>query len=96
MVPGQRKWLAIANHHVTHFNPWKSQSLMVGRIPLEDINKHALLREIGLSTLGKLDKETIRLAAQLDIPHHEGAGGEENFIRRERSVSETRQEGQQS
>jgi hypothetical protein len=32
-----------------------------------------------LSALGKLDKETIKLVAQLEIPHHEGAGGEEDF-----------------
>ncbi len=34
---------------------------------------------ICLSALGKLDKETIRQAAQLNIPHHEGAEGEEDF-----------------
>jgi hypothetical protein len=29
--------------------------------------------------LGKLDNETIKIAAKLEIPHHEGAGGIEDF-----------------
>ncbi len=33
-----------------------------------------------MSALGKLDAETIRMAAKLEIPHHEGAGGAEDFI----------------
>jgi hypothetical protein len=61
-------------------NHGKINHLWWGRIPLEDITRHVLLRGIGLSALGKLDKETIRQAAQLDIPHHEGAGGEEDFV----------------
>jgi hypothetical protein len=54
-----------------------------GRIPLEDISKHVLIRGVGLSALGKLDDETIKLAAQQDIPHHPGAGGEEDFTDKE-------------
>ena len=57
----------------------KLNHLWWGRIPLEDLNKHVLIRGVGLSALGKLDRETIRLAALLEIPHHEGAGGEEDF-----------------
>ena len=56
-------------------NHGRMKHLWWGRIPLEDIEKHILVRNIGISALGKLDKETIRLAAQLNIPHHEGAGG---------------------
>ena len=51
-----------------------------GRIPLEDVNKHILIRGVKLSALGKLDAKTIRMAATLEIPHHEGAGGKEDFI----------------
>jgi hypothetical protein len=54
-----------------------------GRIPLEDISKHVLIRGVGLSALGKLDNETIKLAAQQDMPHHAGAGGEEDFTGKE-------------
>jgi hypothetical protein len=46
---------------------------------MEDVDKHILIRAIGLSALGKLDKTTIRLASQLEAPHHEGAGGVEDF-----------------
>ena len=37
------------------------------------------MRALGLSALGKFDKVTIKLAAQLDNPHHEGAGGVDDF-----------------
>ena len=47
------------------------------RIPLEDVDKHILIRGVGLSALGKLDKDNIKLVVKLDIPHHEGAGVED-------------------
>jgi hypothetical protein len=50
---------------------------------MEDVDKHLLVRAIGLSALGKLDKRTIKLASQLKIPHHEGAGGVEDFVDKE-------------
>ena len=50
---------------------------------MEDVDKHILVRGLGLSALGKLDKETVRIAAQLDVPHHEGAGGVEDFVDKE-------------
>ena len=45
----------------------KLNHLWWGRIPMEDVDKHILIRSIGLSALGKLDKTTIRLASQLEI-----------------------------
>ncbi len=33
--------------------------------------------------MGKFDKITIKLAVQLDIPHHEGAGGVDGFADKE-------------
>jgi hypothetical protein len=33
--------------------------------------------------LGRLHSTTIKLAAELDIPHHEGAGGAEDFVDRD-------------
>jgi hypothetical protein len=66
-----------------------------GRIPLEDIDKHVLIRGVGLSALGKLDRGFIELAAKLDIPHHDGAGGEEDFVDKG-VVPEARQESQHS
>ncbi len=50
---------------------------------MEDVDKHILVRGLGLSALGKLDSETVRIAAHLDVPHHEGAGGVEDFIDKE-------------
>jgi hypothetical protein len=47
---------------------------------MENVDKHILVRAIGLSALGKFDKITIKLAAQLEIPHHEGAGGVDDFV----------------
>ncbi len=64
-------------------NHGRMKHLWWGRIPLEDAEKHILVRDIGISALGKLDKETIMLAAQLNIPHHEGAGGEKDFVDKE-------------
>jgi hypothetical protein len=54
-----------------------------GRIPMEDVDKHILIRAIGMSALGKLNKTTIRLASLLSIPHHAGAGGVEDFVDRD-------------
>ena len=33
--------------------------------------------------MGRLDSTTVKLAAKLDIPHHEGAGGAEDFVDRD-------------
>ena len=41
------------------------------------------IRGVGLSATGKLDKGTIKIAANLEIPHHEGAGGVEDFVDKE-------------
>ena len=64
-------------------NHGKLNYLWWGRIPMEDVDKHLLVRAIGLSALGKLDKRTIKLASRLEIPHHEGAGGVEDFVDKE-------------
>ena len=50
---------------------------------MEDVDKHISVRGLGLSTQGKLDNETVRIAAHLDVPHHEGAGGIEDFADKE-------------
>ncbi len=50
---------------------------------MEDVDKHILVRGIWLSALGKLDNDTVKIAARLDVPHHEGAGGIEDFADQE-------------
>ncbi len=64
-------------------NHGKMKHLCWGRIPLEDVVKHILIRGVGLSALGKLDEDAIKLAANLNTPHHEGAGGEQDLDSRE-------------
>ncbi len=49
-------------------NHGRLNHLWWGRIPMEDVDKHILVRGLGLSALGKLDNETVKIAARLDIP----------------------------
>ncbi len=44
---------------------------------------HFLTRDVGLDATGKLDTNTINLASNLKILHHQGAGGEDDFITKE-------------
>ncbi len=64
-------------------NHGRMKHLWWGRIPLEDIDKHILIRGVGLSATRKLDKDTIKIAANLEIPHLEGAGEVEDFVDKE-------------
>jgi hypothetical protein len=50
-----------------------------GSIPLREIHQHILLRDVKLTALGLLDPRSMRLACTLNIPHHVGAGGEDDF-----------------
>ncbi len=64
-------------------NQGKMKHLWWGRIQLEDISKHILVRGVGLSALRKLDNDMIKLAVKLDFPHHESADGAEDFDKSE-------------
>ncbi len=57
----------------------RDKQLWWGRIPSEDIDKYILIRDVGLDASGKLDKITINLTVNLKLPHHQGAGGEDDF-----------------
>ena len=74
---GQR----IAKHNATSHKVYNH--LWWGKIPLEVIAEHVLIRDVGLNASGKLDKITLNLAAKLVLPHHVGAGGEEDFADKE-------------
>jgi len=50
-----------------------------GSIPLREIHQHILLRDVKLTALGLLDPRSMRLACTLNIPHHVGAGSEDDF-----------------
>ena len=58
----------------------KSTSLWTGKLPIGEWDKLALVRNVGLDSMGVLNSTSIKLAASLSIPHHEGAGGEEDFV----------------
>jgi hypothetical protein len=55
-------------------NHGRMKHLWWGKMPLEDIDKHILIRGVALSAMGKLDTETIKLAAKLEISHHARGG----------------------
>jgi len=41
------------------------------------------VRDVGLDATGKLDNISIKLISKLKIPHHQGAGGEDDFVSKE-------------
>ena len=64
-----------------------------GRIPIESLDDHILIRDVGLSALGKLDQKSIEMAAKLGIPHHQGAGTDDDPVESstfERGISKRR------
>ena len=50
---------------------------------MEDVINHILMRDVGLDATGKLDNISIKLTSKLKIPHHQGAGGEDDFVSKE-------------
>jgi hypothetical protein len=51
----------------------KKSLLWTGQIPISFLDEQLLIRNVGLSSQGKLDDTTANLAAKLKIPHHVGA-----------------------
>ena len=82
-----RTWCLERGKGAAVTNPPKSvhrtRDLWTGKIPLEEWNDHALIRNVGLNSLGTLDNSTIQLASSLELPHHLGAGGEDDFVSKE-------------
>ena len=54
-------------------NSKKRSSLWTGKIPTDFLDEQLLVRNVGLSSQGKLDDTTVNLAAKLKLPHHVGA-----------------------
>ena len=52
---------------------WGAQ--IAKKLPIGEWDELVLVRNIGLNSVGVLNSISIRLAASLEIPHHEGAGG---------------------
>jgi hypothetical protein len=51
----------------------RTERLWKGRIPTEHLDDHIVIRDIGLSAMGKLDQITRDLAARLDVSDQCGA-----------------------
>ena len=62
------------------FGSAKNADLWTGKLPIGEWDELALVRNVGLNSVGVLNSTSIKLAASLEIPHHEGAGGEDNFV----------------
>jgi len=58
----------------------KNANLWTGKLPIDEWDELVLVRNRGLNSIGVLNSTSIKLAASLDIPHHEGTGGEEDFV----------------
>jgi transposase InsO family protein len=54
-------------------------SLYTGRIPNNEIDQHLLIRNVALTNDGHLNRRTLSLAAALTRPHHQHAGGNDDF-----------------
>ncbi len=54
-------------------NSKKRSLLWTGKIPTDFLDEQLLVRNVGLSSQGKLDDTTVNLVAKLNLPHHVGA-----------------------
>ena len=71
-----RKTWSLADGSATTVAPINSRKrslLWTGKIPTDFLDEQLLVRNVGLSSQGKLDDTTINLAARLKISHHVGA-----------------------
>jgi hypothetical protein len=71
-----RKTWSLIDGRATTIAPAKSKkrsSLWTGKIPTDFLDEQLLVRNVGLSSQGKLDDTTVILAAKLKLPHHVGA-----------------------
>jgi hypothetical protein len=58
----------------------KHTILYTGKIPTAEIDQHVLIRNVSISTAGRLSADTIMMTAALRLPHHRGAGGTDDFV----------------
>ena len=58
----------------------KNSVLWTGKLPLTERGDLVLIKNIGLNSEGILNASSLKLAACLELPHHEGAGGVEDSI----------------
>jgi hypothetical protein len=58
----------------------RTKDLWTGKLPLSELDRLMLARDVGVNSEGHLDTAAAALASKLKIPHHVGADGEENFV----------------
>ena len=80
-----RTWcLRVDNRRPNKVAPTSASSLTndvySGQIPLTEAHQHVLFRGVQLDALGVLNPPSIRAALQVDLPHHHGAGGDDDFL----------------
>ena len=54
--------------------------LYKGRIPKSELDDHLLIRNVTISSSGRLKSKSLQLATALQIPHHLGAGGPDDYV----------------
>ena len=67
----------------------KSANLWTGKLLIDEWDKLALVRNVGLDSMGVLNSTSMNLAASPSTPHHEGAGGEGDFVSKGESMEST-------
>ena len=59
------------------------RDMWTGRMPLDQWDRLAPARNVGLDSQGRMNKSTVALASTLEAPHHQGAGGADDFASQE-------------
>lgn len=79
----QRTWcLELGRGKATTIPPKENRrekDLYRGDLPSNEWDNLFLIRNVALQADGRLDDKSAKLAAELHIPHHQGAGGDDNF-----------------
>ena len=79
----QRTWcLELGRGKATTIPPKENRrekDLYRGDLPSKEWDDLFLVRNITLQADGRLDDKSAKVAADLNIPHHQGAGGDDNF-----------------
>jgi hypothetical protein len=57
---------------------WQQDYLWKWRIPIAELDQILLVRDVILTAEGKSSPSSFNLAAGLQSPHHQGAGGDRN------------------
>ena len=58
----------------------RTKDLWKGQLPNIELDRTILVRNVGMTGAGVLDITPAALASKLNMPHHQGAGGEDDFV----------------